>query len=109
MTTVHEIPEDVALYLERRERALGEVRILLASIINFTGDPRDIDPDAATNEVPFFIASVNAVRDNAFDVVVANINEDVIGKMRPDLERVAKTRILSGFQDEEGNWTCVIR
>jgi ribosomal protein L11 methyltransferase len=69
----------------------------------------DIDPDAATNEVPFFIGSVNAVRDNAFDVVVANINEDVIGKMRPDLERVAKTRILSGFQDEEGNWTCVIR
>ncbi len=46
MTTIHEIPEDVVLYLERRERALGEVRILLASIINFTGDPVDIDPDA---------------------------------------------------------------
>jgi len=41
-----EVPDDIALYLERRERALHEVRILLASIINFTGDPADIDPDA---------------------------------------------------------------
>lgn len=68
----------------------------------------DIDPEAATHEVPFFVGSVNAVRDNAFDVVVANINEDVIGNMRPDLERVARTRILSGFEDDEGNWTCLI-
>jgi len=69
----------------------------------------DIDPEAATHEVPFFVGSVDAVRDNAFDVVVANINEDVIGKMRPDLERVAPRRVLSGFQDDEGNWTCVVR
>ncbi len=41
-----QIPEDVALYLERRQRALDEVRRLLASIINFAGDPSDIDPDA---------------------------------------------------------------
>lgn len=40
------IPEDVALYLERRERALDETRRLLASIINFAGEPSDIDPDA---------------------------------------------------------------
>jgi ribosomal protein L11 methylase PrmA len=68
----------------------------------------DIDPGASTRDFPFFIGSVDAVRDNAFDVVVANINEDVIGNMRPDLERVARTRILSGFQDDEGNWTCVV-
>jgi ribosomal protein L11 methyltransferase len=64
----------------------------------------DIDPDATAD----FIGSVDAVRDNSFDVVVANINEDVIGAMRPDLERVAKRRILSGFQDEEGEWTCIV-
>jgi len=64
----------------------------------------DIDPEASLD----FIGSVDAVRDNAFDVVVANINEDLIGAMRPDLERVATRRILSGFQDEEGNWTCVV-
>jgi ribosomal protein L11 methylase PrmA len=64
----------------------------------------DIDPEACLD----FIGSVDAVRDNAFDVVVANINEEVIGTMRLDLERVATRRILSGFQDEEGNWTCVV-
>src|SRR5262249_34957556 len=56
----------------------------------------DIDPDAA-RPVPFFIGSVEAARSGAFDVVVANINEDVMGPMRADLERVAPRRILSGF------------
>jgi ribosomal protein L11 methyltransferase len=68
----------------------------------------DIDPDAATSEVPFFVGSVDAVRENSFDVVVANINEEVIGKMRPDFERVARRRILSGFQDDDGEWTCLV-
>jgi len=67
----------------------------------------DIDSDAPTTEVPFFVGSVDAVRGGAFDVVVANINEDVIGAMRPDFERVAKHQILSGFQDDHGEWTCV--
>lgn len=66
----------------------------------------DIDAEAVTRAVPFFVGSVDAVRDRSFDVVVANINEDVIGAMLPDFERVAKRRILSGFQDDEGNWTC---
>jgi ribosomal protein L11 methyltransferase len=66
----------------------------------------DIDPEAA-RPVPFFVGSVDAVRSGAFDVVVANINEDVIGEMRPDFERVARTRILSGFQDDRGEWACV--
>src|SRR6185369_9890215 len=67
----------------------------------------DIDPDAAGPET-FFVGSVDAVRSGTFDVVVANINEDVIGSMRPDFERVARVRILSGFQDDAGEWTCVI-
>jgi ribosomal protein L11 methyltransferase len=67
----------------------------------------DIDPEAA-RPVPFFVGSVNAVRSGAFDVVVANINEDVIGPMRADFERVARRRILSGFQDDASEWTCVV-
>ncbi len=65
----------------------------------------DIDPEASVD----FVGSVDAVRDNSFDVVVANINEEVIGAMLPDFNRVAKHRILSGFQDEEGEWTCIVR
>jgi ribosomal protein L11 methylase PrmA len=64
----------------------------------------DIDPEASAD----FVGSVDAVRDGSFDVVVANINEDVIGKMLPDFRRVAKHRILSGFQNDDGEWTCVV-
>jgi ribosomal protein L11 methyltransferase len=68
----------------------------------------DIDPEAA-RPVPFFVGSVDAVRSGSFDIVVANINEEVIGDMLPDFERVARVRILSGFQDQRGEWTCVVR
>lgn len=67
----------------------------------------DLDADA-TKPVPFFVGSVDAVRSGAFDVVVSNINEDVIGDMRPEFERVARKRILSGFQNDEGDWACVV-
>ena len=71
----------------------------------------DLDPEAAkpalSFKVPFFVGSADAVRSGAFDVVVANINEDVIGVLRPEFERVARKRILSGFQDETGEWACV--
>ena len=67
----------------------------------------DIDPEAA-KVVPFFVGSVDAVQSGAFDVVVANISEDVIGEMRADLDRVAKRRILSGFTGEDGQWACVV-
>ncbi len=67
----------------------------------------DIDPDAAGPEC-FFVGSVDAVRSDAFDVVVANINEDVVGLMRADFERVAPKRILSGFQNDDGEWDCVV-
>ncbi|MBV8845716.1 MAG: 50S ribosomal protein L11 methyltransferase [Bryobacterales bacterium] len=67
----------------------------------------DIDAEAA-KPVPFFTGSADSVRSGAFDVVVANINEDVMGPMRPDFQRVARRRILSGFQDRDGEWTCVV-
>jgi ribosomal protein L11 methylase PrmA len=67
----------------------------------------DIDPEAA-KPVPFFVGSIDAVRSRSFDVVVANINDDVLGPMRADFERVAARRILSGFQDDEGEWTCLV-
>src|SRR5215467_1851676 len=67
----------------------------------------DLDLDAA-KPVPFFVGSADAVRSGAFDVVVANISEDVLGSLRPDLERVARKRILSGFQNESGDWSCVV-
>jgi ribosomal protein L11 methyltransferase len=67
----------------------------------------DIDPDAA-KPVPFFVGSVDAVRSGSFDLVVANINDEVLGPMRPDLERVASRRILSGFRDDHGEWACLV-
>lgn len=66
----------------------------------------DIDADAARAAV-FFVGSVDAVRGGAFDVVVANISEVVIGDLKAEFERVASRRILSGFQDARGEWTCV--
>lgn len=69
----------------------------------------DIDPGAAeAATVPFFVGSVNAVRANSFDFVIANINQEVIDALKPDLERVARRRILSGFKNDDGDWTCVV-
>jgi ribosomal protein L11 methyltransferase len=66
----------------------------------------DIDAEAARAAL-FFVGSVDAVRGGAFDVVVANISEVVIGELKAEFERVAPRRILSGFQDAQGEWTCV--
>jgi len=55
------VPDEIALYLERRERALSEVRRLLASIINFAGDPADIDPDAGLFGTGLGFDSLDAV------------------------------------------------
>jgi ribosomal protein L11 methyltransferase len=67
----------------------------------------DIDP-TASREADFFVGGVDAVRSNAFDVVVANISEIVIGELKPEFERVASRRILSGFQDPSGEWACLV-
>ncbi len=56
-----DVSEATALYLARRERALGEARRLLASIINFAGDPADIDPDAGLFGTGLGLDSLDAV------------------------------------------------
>ena len=66
----------------------------------------DIDSEAAREGI-FFVGSVDAVRSGVFDIVVANISEVVIGELKAEFERVAPRRILSGFQDQRGEWTCV--
>ena len=72
----------------------------------------DIDPEASgparTHSIQFFVGSAEAVRSSAFDVVVANIDQTVLGAMRAELERVAPRRILSGFKDAKGEWTCLV-
>lgn len=67
----------------------------------------DIDPEAA-KLVPFFLGSIDAVRSDTFDVVVANISEWVIEELRDEFTRVARRQILSGFRDERDQWTCVV-
>jgi acyl carrier protein len=51
----------VDLYLDRRDHTLGEVRRLLASIIDYPGDPADIDPDAALFGTGLGLDSLDAV------------------------------------------------
>lgn len=55
------IPTEVETYLAQRERALEEVRRLLASIINYPGEPADIDPDASLFGTGLGLDSLDAV------------------------------------------------
>jgi ribosomal protein L11 methyltransferase len=71
----------------------------------------DVDPEARpepARAANFFIGSVDAVRGGAFDLVVANISDIVIGELKPEFDRVAPRRILSGFQNDQGEWACVV-
>jgi acyl carrier protein len=52
---------DLDVYLERREKALDEVRRLMASIIDYRGDPADIDPDAGLFGTGLGLDSLDAV------------------------------------------------
>ena len=67
----------------------------------------DLEPDAA-QVAPFFVGSVDAVRTGAFDVAVANISDIVVHELHAEFARVARRRILSGFRDDNGEWTCVV-
>ena len=67
----------------------------------------DIDLESS-RVVPFFLGSADAVRTGAFDVAVANISDIVLHELHLELERVARRRILSGFQDEQGRWSCAV-
>lgn len=71
----------------------------------------DVDADATAASAafaPFFVGSVDAVASNGFDVVIANISEIVIGELHEEFVRVAPRRILSGFQNEAGEWSAVV-
>jgi ribosomal protein L11 methyltransferase len=74
----------------------------------------DIDPNAADAaplkeaDAAFFQGSVDAVQTDSFDVVVANISLIVMEDLHSEFVRVARRRILSGFQDHHGQWTCVV-
>ena len=59
--SMSDLPPDVALYLERRERALHDVRKLLASILDFKIEPADIDPDASLFGTGLGLDSLDAV------------------------------------------------
>jgi acyl carrier protein len=88
-----DIPSEVALYLERRERALGEVRVLLASIINFTGDPREIDPDAGLFGTGLGLDSLDAVE------ILIGLESDLGVKLEGDDPMQLGLRSVNGVVD----------
>jgi ribosomal protein L11 methylase PrmA len=67
----------------------------------------DIDPEAVRIacerlRAPMFVGSVDAVRSQWADVIVANIDAATLERIAPELERVGKsesTLILSGFPE----------
>jgi acyl carrier protein len=52
---------DLDAYLERREVTLDQVRRLMAGIIDYAGDPADIDPDAGLFGTGLGLDSLDAV------------------------------------------------
>ncbi len=89
----------------------------------------DIDAEAIAftrprAHVPLFVGSVDAVRPQSRDLIVANIDSATVELLRPELERVRRsdgTLILSGFPEwdiPEGfhpretlrreEWVCLI-
>ncbi len=72
--------------LTRAARALGAYAIAC-----------DIDPAASVD----FIGSADAMRENAFDVVIANIHLGVLRAISKDLRRLGGTLLLSGFLPEQ--------
>ena len=90
-------------------RLLGASRVVACDVD--AGGSEALAEALAVNRcggIPFFNGSVDAVQSGAFDVVVANISEEVRGDMWADFERVARVRVLSGFQDENGEWDCKV-
>lgn len=63
----------------------------------------DIDPDSIEqcDWQPKFVGSVDAVAPGTFDLLVANISAEAHREMMPEYRRVARTLILSGFEDLE--------
>jgi acyl carrier protein len=53
--------QELDLYLERRERTLGEVRAMLTGMLDLEGKPEDIDPDAVLFGSGLGLDSLDAV------------------------------------------------
>ena len=90
-------------------KMLGAGRVVACDVDS--GGAEALDEALAANRcgrIPFFNGSVDAVASDSFDIVVADISEEVRGEMWPDFQRVAPVRVLSGFQDENGSWDCSI-
>lgn len=87
------LPSAIAQYLERRERALGEVRRLLASIINFAGDPEDIDPDAGLFGTGLGLDSLDAVE------ILVGLDIDLGIKLEGDDPMQLGLRSVNGVVD----------
>jgi acyl carrier protein len=88
-----DIPEEVARYLERREQTLLEVRTLLASIINYTGDATDIDPDASLFGTGLGLDSLDAVE------VLIGLEVDLNAKLEGDDPIRLGLRSVNGVVD----------
>ncbi len=83
----------------------------------------DVDEDsvriAHESQPDVFVGSVDAVRDGGFDVAIANISAEICEDLLPDLRRVARTVILSGFEQwpdaptavqhlSKSGWQCLV-
>ncbi len=83
----------IARYLERREETLGEVRRLLAHIINFPGAPEDIDPDAGLFGTGLGLDSLDAVE------VIVGLESDLGIKLDGDDPIKLGLRSVNGIVD----------
>ena len=69
---------------------------------------RDIDDEVA-REAPYFVGSVDAVRGGAFDVVVVNISEVVIGERKAESSGWLRGEFCRCFKTLAASGLCVMR